>query len=94
MFLAKITGNVVSSHKNSALNGRKLLLVRKLDVSTGKVTGKEIVAVDTVGAGKGEIVMIVKEGSVAQQVLESKSVPVHTVIVGIVDKIDIMEEKV
>ena len=94
MFLAKVLGNVVSSHKNNALKGRKLLLVKKIRVEDNTTFGKDIIAIDTVGAGKGDIVMLVKEGSVAQQVLDNKNIPVHTVILGIVDKIDITEEKV
>ncbi|MCK9223638.1 MAG: EutN/CcmL family microcompartment protein [Candidatus Muirbacterium halophilum] len=94
MFLAKVIGNVVSSHKNIELNGKKLLVVKKINPVDYKTFGKDIIAIDTVGAGNGEIVFLVKEGSVAQQLLDNKNVPVHTVILGIVDKIDITEEKV
>ncbi len=92
MMLAKITGNVVSSCKDENLCGRKLLIARQLDLE-GNTFGEDIVAIDTVCAGRHDTVLLVREGSAAQQLLDSHKVPVHTVIVGIVDKLDVMEEK-
>ncbi|MGM0608305.1 MAG: EutN/CcmL family microcompartment protein [Candidatus Muiribacteriota bacterium] len=92
MILAKVTGNVVSSIKNKELSGKKLLIVQPVDPE-GNIKGGELVAIDTVCAGKGDTVIVVKEGSVAQQIFNNKKIPVHTVITGIVDKIELSEEK-
>ncbi|MFA5478605.1 MAG: EutN/CcmL family microcompartment protein [Candidatus Muiribacteriota bacterium] len=91
MLIAEVTGNVVSSHKNEELNGNKLLIINRISPD-GKRTGKEFVAVDTVGAGIGEKVIVVQEGAVVQEILGNNKIPVHTIIVGIIDKIDFMEE--
>jgi microcompartment protein CcmK/EutM len=94
MLIAKVTGSLVSTEKVGAMVGFKLLLVEpyKLDnerkslVSTGRV----MVAVDTVGAGVGEIVLLT-QGSSARLTPETKSLPVDTVIIGIIDTVHVAE---
>ncbi len=67
MFIAKVTGSVVSTHKVDSMVGRKLLVVEpyRLDESRGslKTTGRTFVAVDTIGAGEGEYVLICQGSS-------------------------------
>jgi ethanolamine utilization protein EutN len=93
MFLAKVTGNVVASQKDKVLNGQKLLVVEPLNVKYDEATqkpaslgntGRAIVAIDVVGAGEGQLVLIV-QGSSARMTEQTKNLPADAVIVGIVD---------
>src|SRR4051794_36803630 len=92
MFLARVTGNVVATQKDKTLNGQKLFVVEPLNVKyddSGKPaslgnTGRAIVALDVVGAGEGQLVLIV-QGSSARMTEQTKNVPADAVIVGIVD---------
>lgn len=87
MKLGKVTGTVVSSHKLSSLWGQKLLLVQPLD-ENGSEVGNELVAIDVVQAGEGDLVMY--EGSKeAAQVLDNWFNPCDAAIIGIVDAIEI-----
>ena len=93
MFLAKVTGAVVSTQKTEAMVGRKLLVVEPYRLDTEKrrslvSTGRTFVAVDTVGAGEGEFVLIT-QGSSARLTPETKNLPVDTVIIGIIDKVHV-----
>ncbi len=90
MILCKVTGTIVSTQKNPTLKDRKLLLVRPIDLD-GEVMGKEILAIDDVDAGVGDSVLVLQEGAGAQQVLKSKDIPVHTVIVAVVDGFSVDE---
>jgi microcompartment protein CcmK/EutM len=83
MLICKTTGTVVSTVKHEHLHGRKLLLVRRSGPD-GKVSGDPFVAVDTVGAGEGELV-IVAEGSAARALDATRSAPVDATIIGIID---------
>jgi len=93
MFVAKVTGSLVATQKVDSLVGHKLLVVEpyRLDAQTRaslKTTGRTFVAVDTVGAGIGEYVLIT-QGSSARLTPETKNLPVDTVIIGIVDTIHV-----
>jgi ethanolamine utilization protein EutN len=93
MFVAKVTGAVVSSHKVDSMVGHKLLIVEpyRIDPETRrtlKSTGRTFVAIDTVGAGEGEFVLIT-QGSSARLTPETKNLPIDTVIIGIVDSIHV-----
>jgi ethanolamine utilization protein EutN len=83
MQLARVIGNVVSTVKNSALEGRKLLVIRVLDGDL-RPTGKPLVAVDSVGAGPGELVFWCR-GKEASFALEGIEAPTDCTIIGIVD---------
>jgi ethanolamine utilization protein EutN len=85
MDLARVEGNVVSTVKSERLHGYTLLVVSLLKPDT-ESTGENIVAVDTVGAGEGEIVLVVR-GSSARQTKNLENVPSDASIVGIVDSI-------
>src|SRR3989442_13985476 len=96
MFLAKVEGSVVSTKKEASMNGRKLLLLRPQLVDDKDPTKfrpgvNTIVAVDSVGAGIGELVMFC-QGSSARLVLNLKDAPVDAVVVGIVDPVDVLVE--
>lgn len=91
MFVGKVTGSVVSTQKVESMRGQKMLLVEPycLDKETQSVLssiGKTFVAVDTVGAGEGEFVLVV-QGSSARLTPETRDLPVDAVIVGIVDAV-------
>src|SRR4051794_34918256 len=93
MFLARVTGTVVASHKVSSMTGHKLLTVEPLRVDPvqrdGLVsTGRTFVVVDTVGAGLGETVLIV-QGSSARLTPETEKLPVDATIIGIVDTVNV-----
>ncbi len=83
MQLARVVGSVVATHKESNLQGLKLLVVRPID-EEGKEFGNAIVAVDAVGAGEEEIVLIAA-GSSARQTVTTDKKPVDSVIMAIVD---------
>ena len=93
MFLARITGSLVSTQKVASMVGQKLLIVEPLrvdeqDQSSLKSTGRSFVVVDTVGAGEGEVVLCV-QGSSARYTPETKSLPVDAAIIGIVDQVQV-----
>ena len=88
MILGRITGNVVSTIHHLIVEGRKLLVAERLD-ATGRPTGGYIIAIDAIGAGFGETVLILDEGSGARQILDDSKAPVRSLVVGIVDDIDV-----
>jgi ethanolamine utilization protein EutN len=92
MLVAKVTGSVVSTEKVGSMVGYKLLLVEpyRLDPKTRGLlgTGRSMVAVDTVGSGVGELVLIT-QGSSARLTPETKSLPIDTVIIGIIDSVHV-----
>lgn len=85
MFIGKVSGTVVASRKVEGLSGFKLLLVKKLDLAR-KETGDFTVAVDVVGAGVGETVLVVS-GSSSRQTERTDKKPVDAAIVGIIDTV-------
>src|SRR6187401_1867311 len=93
MFIARVTGHIVATAKDKTLNGQKLFVVEPLNVkydeATGQPsslgnTGRAIVALDVVGAGEGQLVLVV-QGSSARMTEQTKNLPADAVIVGIVD---------
>lgn len=93
MFIGRITGSLVATQKTSAMTGHKLLVVEpyRLDAetrSTLQTTGRTFVAVDTVGSGEGEYVLVV-QGSSARLTPETSDMPVDCVVIGIVDSVHI-----
>ena len=94
MFLAKVEGAVVATKKDASMGGRKLLLVRpqlvdEKDPTKFRPGVNTIVAVDSVGAGIGEMVMFT-QGSSARLAPNLKDAPVDAVIIGIVDTVDVL----
>jgi ethanolamine utilization protein EutN len=86
--LARVIGSLVSTQKHRKFEGAKLLLVQPLDVDESP-RGPALLAVDGVGAGVHEKVVIVLEGRAAGEALGRKGAPVDAAIVGIVDRVDI-----
>lgn len=92
MILARVEGSVVATKKNGKMTGNKFLVVRPLVIDSptakefqpGKTT---LVATDALGAGDGDVVLVV-QGSSARLAMESKETPVDAVVVGIVDTVD------
>lgn len=87
MYLARVIGNIVSTSKDESLIGTKLLIIQKVNEKLESIESSEI-AVDTVGAGAGEIVLVAK-GSSARCALSEKNMPVDASIVGIVDSVEV-----
>jgi ethanolamine utilization protein EutN len=88
MILARVTGTVVSTQKHPKLDGAKLLLVQPLTLEDVP-RGSELLAVDGVGAGVHEKVLIVLEGRAAGDAIGQKGAPVDAAIIGIVDEVDL-----
>ena len=98
MFLAKVEGSVVATKKETTMNGRKLLLLRpqlvdEKDTTKFRPGVNTIVAVDSVGAGIGELVMFC-QGSSARLAAGLKDAPVDAVVIGIVDVVDVFGKQI
>lgn len=91
MFLGRVIGTVWSTRKDENLVGAKFLIVRHLDLNL-KQKDNFVVAVDSVGAGEGEVVLVAS-GSSARQTDFTKNKPVDAVIMAIVDKLDVPLKK-
>ncbi len=92
MFLARIKGNIVSTPKNKHLVGHKLLLVQQIDYEGRFVGKKDTIALDLVDAGIGDKVIVVQEGDAVQQILGHKNAPVNTMIIAVIDNIELNEK--
>jgi ethanolamine utilization protein EutN len=86
MLLARVVGTVVATKKHHKFEGAKLLLVQPLNLD-GSPRGATLLAVDGVGAGVLEKVLIVLEGRAAGEALGKKAAPVDAAIIGIVDSV-------
>jgi ethanolamine utilization protein EutN len=98
MFLARVEGSVVATKKDPAMEGRKLLLLRPQlvddkDPAKFRPGANTIIAVDSVGAGIGELVMFC-QGSSARLAPNLREAPVDAVIIGIVDTVDVLGKEI
>jgi len=98
MFLARVEGSVVATKKDPSMSGRKLLVLRpqlvdEKDPTKFRPGSNTIVAVDSVGAGLGELVMFC-QGSSARLAPNLKDAPVDAVIIGIVDTVDVLGQQI
>jgi len=98
MFLARVEGSVVATKKDANMSGRKLLLLRPQlvddkDPTKFRAGANTVVAVDTLGAGVGELVMFC-QGSSARLAGGLKDAPVDAVIIGIVDVVDVLGKQI
>ncbi len=98
MFIAKVIGSVVSTQKIGSMTGHKLLVVEpfRLEVKKRKTletTGRTFIAVDILGAGEGDFVLIT-QGSSARLTPETKDLPIDAIIIGIVDLVHIEKANV
>jgi microcompartment protein CcmK/EutM len=90
MQLARVVGNVVATQKHPKFEGAKLLLVQPIGLDD-MPRGTALLAIDSVGAGVDEKVLVVIEGRAAGEALGRKVAPVDAAIIGIVDRVDISE---
>jgi ethanolamine utilization protein EutN len=88
--LAIVVGSLVATQKHRAFDAAKLLLVQPVS-PRGEPRGPTLLAIDSVGAGVGERVIVVLEGKAAGQALGRAQAPVDAAIVGIVDHVDLLE---
>lgn len=88
MQIARVVGTVVSTHKHPKFEGAKLLLVQPLNIDE-TARGNALLAVDGVGAGVHEKVLIVLEGRAAGEALGKKAAPVDAAVIGIIDQVDV-----
>ncbi len=87
MYIGRVSGTVVATIKKELFEGRKLLLVDKLDLN-GQPTRKYDIAVDVVQAGVGDLVLVLDEGNSARQILDREPLgAIRAVIVGIIDEV-------
>src|SRR5882762_6797688 len=98
MFLAKVEGSIVATKKDPSMEGRKLLLLRPQLVDEKDPTKlrpglNTIVAVDSLGAGIGELVMFC-QGSSARLAANLKDAPVDAVVIGLVDTVDVLGKEI
>ncbi len=91
MILGRISGSVVSTVHHSIVDGHKLLVAERLDESGGS-TGTYVIAFDAIGAGFGETVLILDEGNGARQVLDDETAPVRSIVVAVVDEIELASD--
>jgi microcompartment protein CcmK/EutM len=91
MQIAKVIGTVVSTQKNKKFEGAKLMLVQPLNLDDSP-RGNALLAIDGVGAGVDEKVLVVLEGRAAGEALGKKGAPVDAAIVGIIDTVSITED--
>ena len=90
MKLARVAGTVVSTINEPTFDGQRLLLCDYLTPG-GEPRGGYVIAVDVVGAGVGETVLVLDEGSGARQILEKAVAPVRAVVVGIIDEVAVAD---
>jgi ethanolamine utilization protein EutN len=90
MILGRVVGNITSTINHPFYEARKLLVVERTDAA-GVPLADYLVAIDAVGAGPGERVLVLDEGNGARQVFASKDAPVRSVIVGIIDAVAFSE---
>jgi len=90
MLIAKVVGTVVATQKHRKFEGAKLLLVQPIGLDDAP-RGTALLAVDSVGAGVHEKVLVVLEGRAAGEALGRKVAPVDAAIIGIVDRVDVVE---
>lgn len=93
MILARVEGNIVATKKHGKMTGAKLLVVRPLVLDSPAATefkqgSSSLVAVDALGSGEGELVLVA-QGSSARLAFTDKDSPVDAVVVGIVDAVDV-----
>lgn len=88
MYLARVVGPVVTPVQHPFLDGKKLLVVRRIEPD-GRPVGPDRVAVDAAQAGAGDLVLVLEEGNSARQVFDDPRAPVRSVVVGYVDEVEI-----
>jgi len=89
VFVGQVTGEITATIQHPDYENRRLLIVDRLDES-GSPTGGYLIAVAATDAGVGDRVLVLDEGTGARQILRNSTAPVRSVVVGIVDSVDIV----
>jgi microcompartment protein CcmK/EutM len=89
MTLCKIIGTLVATQKNEHLRDRTILIAQPIALD-GRPIGKDFLAIDSCDAGVGDTVLVIQEGQGAAQVLNTAKAPVHSVIVAVVDGMEVV----
>ena len=90
MILGTVRGQIISTIEHAFYSGRKKLIVEREDF-TGKPSGGYLIAIDAgVAAGVGDRVLVLDEGTGARQIIGDKNAPVRSIVVGIVDRVDVV----
>ncbi len=90
MILCKVTGTIVATQKKEQLKDKKILIVQPITLD-GRALGRDLLALDTVDAGVGDTVLVMQEGQSAAQIRKRTDVPVHSMIVAVVDGLEVAE---
>jgi len=85
MILGRVCGSIVSTINHEFYDNKRLLIIDRLAID-GTATGNYLIAVDSVGTGAGETVLIIDEGNSARQIIGDKTAPLRSIIVGVVDQ--------
>jgi microcompartment protein CcmK/EutM len=88
MIIGTVRGNIVSTINHPFYDGKKMLIVEKEDFS-GKAGGYLIAVDGDMGVGVGERVLVIDEGNSARQIVKDSKAPLRSIIVGIVDRVDV-----
>ena len=91
MIICKVIGDIVSTVKNEHFIGKKLMIVQPLDLED-KPDGEAFLAIDTVQAGSGDKVLVMREGGSARIIFQDDEIPVQAVITAIVDEVSFLDE--
>ncbi|MBC8215759.1 MAG: EutN/CcmL family microcompartment protein [Candidatus Marinimicrobia bacterium] len=86
MIIGKVSGAMHSTINHTFYDERKTLVVDKLNPD-GSLTGDYLIAIDTVGAGAGETVLVIDEGNSARQIVKEDNAPIRSIIIGIIDEV-------
>ena len=89
MILCRVLGNVVSVQQKDVYNGKIVLVCQPVEADGTTKKGQAFLAVDSVQAGEGDLVVVAREGNAARQVLGTDDDPFHSVVLGVVDSIDL-----
>ena len=88
MYFAKVIGNMVSVIKHESYTSKKMLIIKKLDLDMRPI-GTAIMALDYIGAGEGDIVLVSRTPGLAQEVFGIKNAPICELIIAVVDNVNI-----
>jgi len=91
MLICRVVGDVVATVKNEHLRGHKLLLVQPVALDGTTEIGEALIAVDRADAGPRDLVLVNREGGAARMLVGNPKIPIHSVIVGVIDGMDITE---
>ena len=87
MITGLVTGEITATIQHPFYNGKRLMMVDRID-DQGNPTGEQLIAIDSVGAGPGEQVLIIDEGNSARSIVKDSNAPLRSIIVGIIDHME------